>query len=102
MVGGEPEKTTNESLGLIGGRGGPCGGWKARKDHQQVTGTHWWQRWAMWWVESQKIQPTSHQDLLVVVVKTPCLKVGGHGDGCALVVVVVLSHHHQYQTKPKY
>ena len=31
MVGGEPEKTTNESLGLVGGRGGLCGGWKARK-----------------------------------------------------------------------
>ena len=34
MVGGEPEKTTNESLGLVGGRGGLCGGWKARKINQ--------------------------------------------------------------------
>ena len=26
VVGGKPEKTTNESPGLVGGRGGPCGG----------------------------------------------------------------------------
>ena len=30
--------------------------------------THWWQRWAVWWVESQKSQPMSHQDSLVVKV----------------------------------
>ena len=47
MVGGKPEKPTNESLGLVGGRGGLCGGWKARKTNQRVTGTHWW--WWWWW-----------------------------------------------------
>ena len=67
VVGGKPEKLTNESLRLVGGRGGPGGGWKARKDHQRVTGTRWWQRWAVWWVESQKNQPTSPGDSLVVV-----------------------------------
>ena len=68
VVGGKPEKPTNESLGLIGGGGGPHGEWKARKGHQRVTGTRWWQRWAVWWVESQKTQPTSHQDSFVVEV----------------------------------
>ena len=67
VVGGKPEKPTNKSPGLVGGRGGLCGGWKARKDHR-VTRTRWWQRWAMWWVESQKNQPMSHRDSLVVVV----------------------------------
>ena len=50
--------------------GGPRGEWKARKDHQRVTGTRWWQRWAAWWVESQKSQPMSHRDLLVVYYAT--------------------------------
>ena len=69
MVGGKPEKTTNESPGLVGGRGGPCGGWKARKTNQRVTGTRWWWWWwAVWWVESQKSQPTSHRDSLVAEV----------------------------------
>ena len=34
VVGGKPEKTTNESLRLVGGRGGLRGGWKARKANQ--------------------------------------------------------------------
>ena len=41
VVGGKPEKPTNESLGLIGGGGGLHGEWKARKGHQRVTQTHW-------------------------------------------------------------
>ena len=68
VVGGKPEKTTNESLRLVGGRGGLRGGQKARKDHQRVTWTRWWQRWAVWWVESQKSQPTGHRDSLVAEV----------------------------------
>ena len=99
VVGGKPEKPTNESLGLVGGGGGgPCGEWKARKGHQRVTGTCWWQRWAVWWVESQKNQPTSHRDSLVVVVGWWCkchAQMCGCGDGCVLVVVVS-SHHRQY------
>ena len=67
MVGGKPEKPTNKSPGLIGGRGGLCGGQKARKDHQRVTETRWWQRWAAW-AESQKRPPTSHLDSLVAEV----------------------------------
>ena len=41
VVGEKPEKPTNKSPGLIGGRGGLCGGRKARKDHQRVTETRW-------------------------------------------------------------
>ena len=99
VVGAKPEKPTNESLGLVSGRGGLCGGRKARKDHQRVTGTRWWQRWAVWWVESQKSQPTSHQDSLVAEVghvvggkpekptnESPGLIGGGGGGGGGVVV----------------
>ena len=38
VVSEKPEKTTNESLGLVGGRGGPRGGCKAEKPTNESLG----------------------------------------------------------------
>ena len=99
MVGGKPEKTTNKSLGLIGGRGGPCGEWKPERPPT----SHWGLLVAEVGhvVGGKPETPTNKSPGLVggggggVVMEMPCSNVGGHGDGCALVVVVS-SHHCQY------
>ena len=63
-----PEKTTNESSGLVGGHSECRGRGRRGESHQGVITTCWWRWWAAWGWRDLKKPPMSHQDLLVVVV----------------------------------
>ena len=60
---GGREQRTNESLGLVGGRGGRQRARRARTTHQRVVVTRWWSTKGR---EDKNNAPTSRRDSLVV------------------------------------